>query len=86
MTQSNPFYSPMKRASDGQLLAAVLAVPVGAALLVSSVSALLGEPNTGETIAIGCAMILMLSSLFPQMAGVRFATNGPRSLQNRLKF
>jgi hypothetical protein len=76
----------MKRASDGQLLTAVLAVPVGALLLISGVSALFGEPNTGETIAIGCAMILTLSSLFPQLAGVRFATNGPRSLQNLLGF
>lgn len=74
----------MKRASDGQLLAVVLAVPVGALLLVSALGALLGEANTGKTIAIGCAMILSLSSLLPQMAGVRFATYGPRSLQNRI--
>ena len=76
----------MKRVSDGQLLAAVLGVPVGALLLLSGISALFGETNTSATIAIGCTMVLMLSSLLPQMAGVRFATNGPRSLQNRLGF
>lgn len=74
----------MKRASDRQLLAAVLAVPVGALLLISAIGALLGEANTGKSAAIGCAMILTLSSLLPQMAGVRFATHGPRSLQNRI--
>lgn len=55
----------MKRVSDGQLLAAVLGVPVGALLLLSGIRALFGETNTGETTAIGCAMVLMLSSLLP---------------------
>jgi hypothetical protein len=76
----------MKRVSDLQLLVVVLAVPVGALLLLSAIDALFGQENTGETIAIGCAMILMLASTFPQLAGVRFAENGPRSLQNRLGF
>ena len=93
MTKSNPFYSPMKRASDGQLLAAVLAVPVGALLMVvvmqlatDDSSAVAPDAIYPETIAIGCAMILLLYSLFLQLAGVRFATNGPRSLQNQLGF
>ena len=76
----------MKRVSDLQLLVVVLAVPVGALLLMSALDALFGQENMGETIAIGCAMILMLASTFPQLAGVRFAENGPRSLQNRLGF
>lgn len=93
MTKSNPFYSPMKRASDGQLLAAVLAVPVGALLMAvvmqlatDDSSAVAPDAIYPETIAIGCAMILLLYSLFLQLAGVRFATNGPRSLQNQLGF
>jgi hypothetical protein len=74
----------MKRVSDLQLLVVVLAVPVGALLLMSALDALFGQENTGETIAIGCALILMLASTFPQLSGARFAENGPRSLQNRL--
>ena len=76
----------MKRASDGQLLVAVVAVPVGALLFVSAIDALFGETNKGETIAIGCALILMISQLLPQVMGLRFAAYGPRNLQNRIGF
>lgn len=74
------------RGQDLAVLAGVVAVPLGTLLLVAGVAAIAGEMPPSETIAIGCALILMISPLLSQAIGLRFAAYGPRNLQHRLGF
>jgi hypothetical protein len=76
----------MKRVSDRLLLLYVLAIPALTLLVNQVLARALNEPSDSKIIAMGCALILMLIHPFWQLAGRKFATNGPRSLENWLGY
>lgn len=76
----------MRRASDGQLLAAVLGVPVVISLGIQAFAGILGQPLDAELAAFGCAVIMMTGPALSKFAGQAVVPYGPRSLQNAIGY